>query len=119
MNPTMIPTEQHVHLDIDLDLHYKFHYRSRGRDGFQLVLHRGDTISFTCGEPFSLRFIRWSPFYEPISREHKLLIIGHVRREAPYGIYEYILEVMKDNQRFTDPANERGAGPRLVVQAVE
>jgi hypothetical protein len=42
-----------------------------------------------------------------------------VRRQAPFGIYEYILEVMKDNQLFTDPANERGDAPRLIVQAVE
>ena len=118
MNPTMIPTEQHVHLDLDLDLHHRFHYRSRGRDGFRLDLHRGDTISFTCTEPFSVRFMRWSPFYEPMSCERTLLIIGHVRREAPYGIYEYMLEVMKDNQLFTDPANDRGYAPRLIVQAV-
>ncbi len=36
MNSTMIPTEQHVHLDLDLDMLHKFHYRSRGRTDIEL-----------------------------------------------------------------------------------
>jgi len=57
----------------------EFHYRSRGRDGHRILLHRGDTITFTCGDEFSIRFVRSSPFEESMPQERKLLIAAHVR----------------------------------------
>ncbi len=116
MNSTMIPTEQHVHLDLDLDVQHKFQYPSRGRDGHRAVLHQGDTITFTCGDEFSIRFVRSSPFEESMPHDRKLLIAAHVRHDAPVGVYEYVLEVMKDGQLFTDPKEGDILFPQIVVE---
>jgi hypothetical protein len=89
MNSTMIPTEQHMHLDLDLDVQHKFHYRSRGREGHRVVLHRGDTMTLTYADEFSIPFVRPSPFEESMPRERRLLIAAHVRHDAPSGVYEY------------------------------
>ena len=61
MSQTVAPA-QHLHLDIELDPRKQFHYRIRGRDGHHVVLHRGDTITFTCDESLSIRFVKESPF---------------------------------------------------------
>jgi hypothetical protein len=99
----MIPAEQHVHLDLDFDVLHKFHYRTRGRDGRRVVLRRGSTITFTCVDAFYLHFVTASPFEEPMPREHRSLLAARVRRDAPCGAYDYVLEIRKQGQLFTDP----------------
>lgn len=116
MNSTMIPTEQHAHLELDVDVQHKFHYRSRGRDGHRVVVHRGDTITFTCSDSFSIRFVRSSPFEESMPHERKSLVAAHVRGDAPYGVYEYVLQVMKDGQLFTDPKGGDTLSPQIVIE---
>ena len=54
MNSTSAPAGRHVHLDFDVDREHRFHYRSAGRDGHRIVLHHGDTITFTSGMIFRL-----------------------------------------------------------------
>jgi hypothetical protein len=46
---------RHIHLDLDVDPERVFHYRSRGGDGHRVVSHRGDTVTFTCNDDFSVR----------------------------------------------------------------
>lgn len=118
MNPTMILTEQHVHLDLDLDVEHQFHYRSRVRDGHRVVLHRGDAITFTCGDEFSIRFVGSSPFEEAVPGSHRLLLTFHVRSDAPYGAYRYVLELMKNGESFTDPGGGDAArdNPQILIE---
>lgn len=118
MSQTMIPAEQHIHVDLDFDVQHKFHYRSRGRDGHRVVLHRGDAITFTCSDEFSIRFVASSPFEAPVPAEPRSLMVARVRHDAPYGVYEYILEVRKAGQLFTDPPAEAAREfPQLTIEA--
>ena len=49
-------------------------------------------------------------------QERKLLIAAHVRHDAPVGVYEYVLEVMKDGNLFTDPKEGDILFPQIVVE---
>lgn len=118
MNTTTTPTERHVHVDLDMDWEYKFHYRTEGRDGHRVILHRGDTITFTCSDECSIRFVGPSPFRETILYSRHSFITAHVRPEAPDGFYEYTLEVVKDDEIFTDPEPGRSSGnnPGIIIE---
>ena len=59
---------------------------------------------------------RSSPFEESMPQERKLLIAAHVRHDAPVGVYEYVLEVMKDGNLFTDPKEGDILFPQIVVE---
>ena len=118
MNPIMIPTAQHVHVDLDLDTQQTFHYRSRGQDARRLVLHRSDSVTFTCSDTFSLRFIRWSPLEEPIPGDQRPFVTAKIRSDAAYGIYEYSVRILKQGQLFTDPGADRKDAPQLIIQAL-
>jgi hypothetical protein len=117
MNQIMIPTEQHVHVDLDLDAQQMLHYRSRGEDARRLVLHRGDTVTFSCSDLFSLRFIRWSPVEGLIPGDQRPLVTAKVKGDAAYGIYEYAVRILKQGQLFTDPVSDRRDAPQLIIQA--
>jgi len=109
MNSTAAPA-RHLHLDIELDRENRFHYHSQGRDGRRVSLHRGDHITFTCGEDFSIRFIKKSPFdqtrlhahEEAILRSHEAFITSRVRDDAPDGEYPYVVEVTRDQELLRD-----------------
>jgi len=109
MNPTMAPA-QHLHLDIELDRKHRFHYRSQGRDGRRMVLHRGDTITFTCEDDFSIRFVKKSPLEsarlqsheETILQSHESYLTASVRDDAPYGESSYVLKVKHGGGLFED-----------------
>jgi len=39
-----------------------------------------------------------------------------MRHDAPVGVYEYVLEVMKDGNLFTDPKEGDILFPQIVVE---
>jgi hypothetical protein len=118
MSQTIIPAEQHVHLDLDFDVQHKFHYRTRGRDGRRVVLRRGGTVTFTCADDFYIRFVTTSPFTEPMPCEHRSLVAARVRSDAPCGPYDYVLEIRKEGRLFTDPqpGDDSREPPRIVIE---
>ncbi len=48
--------------------------------------------------------------------ERKELIAARVRKDAPYGIYEYVLEVMKEGHLFRDPTDQDVESPQIVIE---
>ena len=117
MNQTIAPA-RHVHLDIELTPETQFHYRSRGQDARRVVLHRGDAITFTCGDRFSVQFPGPSPFQEaalPAHQEtmlqsHEWFVTSHVRESVPFGVYPYAVEVRRDARAFQDH-------PEIVIES--
>ena len=118
MNTTMAPPERHLHLDFDMDREHRFHYRSRGEDGRRVVLHRGDSITLTGAGDFSIWFTGRSPFESPVLHSRHSFITTRVRPDAPSGVYAYTVEVMQDDQMFTDPppGPPAGARPEIVIE---
>lgn len=119
MNTTMAPAERHVHVDLDMDPEHQFHYRSQGRDGHRVVLHRGDSVTFTCAGEFSIWFANRSPFEATGLHSRHSFITTRVRADASYGAYAYTVEVMEGDELFTDPqAGPRGpASPEIIIEA--
>ena len=118
MNTTMAPPERHVHLDFDMDRERRFHYRSQGEDGRCVVLHRGDSITFTGAGDFSIWFAERSPFESPILHSRHSFITARVRQDAPRGAYAYTVEVLQDEQMFTDPPTRHSddARPEILIE---
>jgi hypothetical protein len=119
MNTTMAPPGRHVHLDFDMDREHQFHYRSQGEDGHRVVLHRGDSITFTGAGDFSIWFAERSPFESPVLHSRHSFITTRVRQDAPRGTYAYTVEVMRDGQVFADPSSRLpGEGrPEILIEA--
>jgi len=109
MNPTLTAA-RHLHLDIELNPENQFHYRIRGEDTHRVVLHRGDAITFTCADPFSIHFSGRPPFHEgtqhshreAVLQAHEWFVTAHVREDAPFGIYPYAVEVTRDSHTLHD-----------------
>ena len=113
MNPTMHPvktTPQHVHLDIELDPQNRFHYHSQDREGHRLVLHRGDTLTLSHPDRFSIHFANRSPFDalnleshpETLLRSGESFITACVRNNADYVKYQYTVKVSRRDRTFED-----------------
>jgi len=121
---------KHVHLDIELDPRFQFHYRSRGQDGRRTCLHRGDTLTFTSADGFSIRFVKESPFEATVleSRRESMISVrewfatARVRREANDGIYPYVVALTRDSRVFKDSPEGTpllGDGPEIIVVTTE
>lgn len=54
MSTTPASIGRHIHLDLDVDPERVFYYRSLGGDGHRVMLGRGDTVTFTCKQDFSV-----------------------------------------------------------------
>lgn len=119
MNTTMAPPERHLHVDFDVDPERFFHYRSQGGDGHRLVLHRGDSITFTCAGDFSIWFAERSPFESPVLHSRHSFITTRVRQDAPRGAYAYTVEVTQGDQVLTDPPSGKPAHarPEILIEA--
>ncbi len=118
MNSTMAPAGRHVHVDFDVDREHLFHYRSQGGDGHRVALHRGDSITFTCNEEFSIHFDGPTPFEELALYSHHSFITAHVRPDALPGEYGYTVEVVKDDELVADPDTRQGTAnrPAIVIE---
>jgi hypothetical protein len=118
MTTTIAPVEQHIHVDLDVDRERKFHYRSLGHDGHAVVLHRRDTVTFTCNGEFSIRFDGPTPFQEPVLYSRHCFITAHVRTDAPVGAYEYTVEIVKGDELVADPASRQigERRPEIIIE---
>ena len=121
---------KHVHLDIELDPRFQFHYRSRGQDGRRTCLNRGDTLTFTSADGFSIRFVKESPFEATMleSRKESMISVrewfatARVRHEANDGIYPYVVALVRDSRVFEDSPEGTpllGDGPEIIVVTTE
>jgi hypothetical protein len=114
---------KHVHLDIELDPRFRFHYRSQGQNARRTCLHRGDTLTFTCADGFSIRFIKESPFEATVLQSRKESMISvrewfataRVRDQANDGIYPYVVALTRDSRVFEDSPE----GPPLLSDGPE
>ena len=107
---------RHIHLDLDVDAERVFHYRSRGADGHRVVLHRGDTVTFTCNDDFSVRFTGASPFTTSVLYARHLFITSRVRGDAVEGPYAYTVEVVRGEESVFDPVpGQPGAAPPVII----
>jgi len=113
MGTITTPAERHVHLDLDVDRERHFHYRSQGHDGHRVILHRGDSVTFTCGDEFSIRFDDLSPFEDPVLHSRHCFLTAHVKSDALPREYEYTVEVEKGDDVIVDS----DAGPEIVIEA--
>jgi len=120
MSTTSTPIGRHIHLDLDVDPERVFHYRSRGGDGHRVVLQRGDTVTFTCNDDFSVRFTGASPFTSSVLHARHLFITSRVRDDAPAGAYPYTVEVMRGEQSIADPVpSQPGAvPPEIIIEGI-
>lgn len=116
---TMAPTERHIHVDLDVDREHHFHYRTQGREGRRVVLHRGDIVTFTCNDDFMIEFVGPSPFEEAVLHSRHACITAHVRPDAPCAPYHYAVEVERENELVTDPTSGVASetGPQIVVES--
>lgn len=119
MNTTIAPVDRHIHVDLDVDREHQFHYRSQGHDGHRVILHRGDSVTFTCADDFSVRFEGPSPFAEPVLYSRHSFLLAHVRTDAAFGSYRYVVEVVKEDGLVTDSGSAVvfGGLPEIVVEA--
>ena len=109
---------QHVHVDIELNPENQFHYRSRGLEARRIYLHRGDAVTFTCVDPFSIRFAGHSPFQETVLsshqegmvQSHEWFVTAHIRDDAPHGIFPYTVELKREVRVFQDH-------PEIVIES--
>ena len=112
---------RHIHLDLDVDPERVFHYRSLGGDGHRVVLHRGDTVTFTCKDDFSVRFTGASPFIASVLYARHLFITSRVRDDATAGAYPYTVEVVRGEQSVLDPVpgEPGGVTPEIIIGTTE
>jgi hypothetical protein len=118
MNTAPAAAEQHVHVDLDLDPEHKFHYRSQGRDGHRVVLHHGDSVTFTGSGEFSIWFPDRSPFEAAGLHSRHSFITARVRANASCGAYAYTVEVMEGDRLFTDPqfGQDSRTRPEIIIE---
>lgn len=121
MATTSASIGRHIHLDLDVDPERLFHYRSRGGDGHRVVLHRGDTVTFTCNDDFSVRFTGASPFTTSVLYARHLFITSRVRDDAMEGAYPYTVEVVRGEESVFDPVPgpPGAAPPEIIVENTE
>lgn len=125
MNSILAPAT-HLHLDIELEPNQVFRYWSQGRDGRTIRLRRGDTLTVTCAEPFSIRFAQKSPFgarqldchRESMLHSREWFTTAVVRDDAPEGAYPYTVEATKAGRVFVDGSEGQPArreNPEIVI----
>ena len=116
--PEAAPAERHIHVDLDVDPEHNFHYRSRGADGHRVALHRADSITFTSTGDFSIWFTDRSPFESPVLHSRHSFITARVRDDVPFGAYAYTVEVVKDEQLYSDPqpGQPRQSRPEIIIE---
>jgi hypothetical protein len=127
MNSTLA-RPKHLHLDIELEPNKIFRYWSQGGDGRTIRLRRGDILTITCAEPFSILFPQKSPFgagqldshRESMLRSREWFITAGVRDDAPDGVYPYTVEATKEGRVFVDgPERQRTLhqNPEILVES--
>ncbi len=119
MSTTPASIGRHIHLDLDVDPERVFHYRSLGGDGHRVVLHRGDTVTFTCKDDFAVRFSGASPFTTSVLYARHLFITSRVRDDAMAGAYPYTVEVARGEESMFDPVPGQpgAAAPEIIVES--
>jgi hypothetical protein len=126
MNSAWAPTK-HVHLDIELEPDQVFRYWSHGQDGRAIRLSRGDMLTLTCAQPFSIRFPQESPFgarrldshRESMLQSREWFITAAVRDDAAIGVYPYTVEATKRGRIFRDGQDDREMlrnGPEIRIE---
>lgn len=125
---SVLAAAQHVHLDIELEPDKVFRYWSRSRDGRIVRLGRGDTLTLTCAEPFSIQFPRASPFgarridahRESVLHVREWFITATVREDALDGAYPYTVEATNEGRIFLDGSEDSRMlqnNPEIVVES--
>lgn len=118
---------RHVHLDIELDPQNRFRYQSQGEDAYRVRLHRGDTLTCTCHDRFSLWFVKESPFNATKMAAHREVmrlsrewfLTAEVREDVPDGVYQYVVEINREGRVFQDgPEDTRifRDDPEIVIE---